>query len=544
MNYLISGSPLTPANFPKIVVKLRDARAAASARSGIWQARGLEPRRGAGDSREMGVLVSDLAGYSGAKGADRWPAIVALVLAVASCLPVIVARYPQMSDYPAHLARYHVMLDGGHSPWLAHWYFFQWAWSGNVGVDLLIRPFAAVFGLEMGGRVITGLIVVLTGLGLMAAEWALRRRISAACLLAFAFIWSPMMLIGMLNFGLGQMVALWTFALWVAMGNCAQALRWRPLVMLPLGLVCWGCHISAWGILGIMVFGFEWSRTRDWRSFLAPWPLTLPILVMALLPTTHGEMSYGPVWYLYKQAIWLKAMRDTWYPLDYLGLVAVVLAIGGGVAFGRMDGRLGWAGLILLIGSIAVPRHISGGEYADYRLITAGLMVCCLAMDWRAPGWVWLLAPALYLARLAVTTLSWQADSAQTAAMLGALDHVPMGARVASAVYVPAENWGLDHFEHIGAYAVIRRDALSNANFVVEHIHMLHVTHDGYVDPSQRLILGAKAPIDLSNFGPATKADYLWYVGNREPSALPSGAVVIWRAPHSLLAKLASAPAR
>ena len=278
----------------------------------------------------MGVLVSDLAGYSGTKGADRWPAIVALALAVASCLPVIVARYPQMSDYPAHLARYHVMLDGGHSPWLAHWYFFQWAWSGNVGVDLLIRPFAAVFGLEMGGRVITGLIVVLTGLGLMAAEWALRRRISAACLLAFAFIWSPMMLIGMLNFGLGQMVALWTFALWVAMGNCAQALRWRPLVMLPLGLVCWGCHISAWGILGIMVFGFEWSRTRDWRSFLAPWPLTLPILVMALLPTTHGEMSYGPVWYLYKQAIWLKAMRDLCTELDILMVVDEVIT-----GFGR-----------------------------------------------------------------------------------------------------------------------------------------------------------------------------------------------------------------
>jgi len=486
--------------------------------------------------------VSERTEHSGvmrANGADRWPLLVACVLAVASVLPVLVARYPQMSDYPAHLARYYVMIDGARKPWLAHWYIFQWTWSGNVGVDLLIRPFAAVFGLEQGGRIITGLIPLLTGFGLMAVEWSLRRRITVACLLAFAFIWSPMMLIGLLNFALGQMVALWTFALWVWMGQSAAGRRWRPLPMLPLGLITWACHMSAWGVLGIMVFGYEWSRTHDWHSFVAPWPLTLPVLAMALGHTTNGEMSYGNYWWVYKQAIWLKAMRDTWYPLDYLGLVAVVLAIGGAVAFRKMDGRLGWAGLILLVGSIAVPRHISGGDYADYRLITAGLMVCCLGVDWRAPRWVWPLAPALYLARLAVTTLSWQADSAETAVMLGALDHVPMGASVASAVYVPRENWSLDHFEHIGAYAVIRRDALSNANFAVEHIHMLHLTHDGYVDPSQRLIKSWNEPIDLAHFGPAQKADYLWYVGNREPAALPAGAVVIWRARHSLLARLA-----
>ena len=50
---------------------------------------------------------------------DRLVGWLAVVLALASCLPVIVARYPQMSDYPAHLARYAVMLDGGRSADLA-----------------------------------------------------------------------------------------------------------------------------------------------------------------------------------------------------------------------------------------------------------------------------------------------------------------------------------------------------------------------------------------------------------------------------------------
>ena len=59
--------------------------------------------------------------------------LCAVLLAIAACLPVLVARYPQMSDYPAHLARYYVMLDHGRSADLARWYVFQWKWSGNVG---------------------------------------------------------------------------------------------------------------------------------------------------------------------------------------------------------------------------------------------------------------------------------------------------------------------------------------------------------------------------------------------------------------------------
>jgi hypothetical protein len=69
----------------------------------------------------------------------------------------------------------------------------------------------------------------------------------------------------------------------------------------------------------------------------------------------------------------LKAWRGGWWFLD-----------------GRswFDGRLGWPGLFLVILSWVVPRHISGGDLADYRLITTGVMVCAMAIDWAAPWWV------------------------------------------------------------------------------------------------------------------------------------------------------------
>ena len=470
----------------------------------------------------------------------------AFALALLSCLPVLVAQYPQMSDYPAHLARYAVMLDGGKSADLAKFYSFTWGWTGNVGVDLLIRPFAAIFGLEAGGRIIAGLIPPLTGLGLIAVEWVLRRRITAASLLAFAFIWSPMMLIGLLNYALGQALALLAFALWVALAGKS----WRAALFLPIGLIVWLCHLSAWGVLGVLVFGYEFSQRKDWRSFIAPWPLLLPLVVMVLNPGTSSSFSYGRMWWIYKQAIWLKAMRDTSYPLDFLGLVFVGSAIAFAAIQRRIDGRLGWAALLLLIGSLVVPRHISGGDYADYRLITTGLMVACLAINFPPSGKLaralLFAAPALYLARLAVTTLSWQGDSAQTAQMLKALDHVPQGARVASAVLVPRDVWQLDHFEHIGAYAVVRNHALTNANFAVANVHMLHLNQGGagFADPSQRLLQLSSQAVDLTQFAPAKQADYLWYVGSKTPTTWPKGAVVIWRSEHSMLARLANSDQR
>ena len=504
---------------------------------------------------------------------------LAVVLALLSCLPVVVAQYPQMSDYPAHLARYHVMLDAGRSADLARYYTFEWKWTGNVGVDLLIRPFAAVFGLELGGRVICGLIPPLTGLGILAVEIALRRRLGIGALLAFAFIWSPMMLIGLLNYALGQALALWCFALWVALdrrsshandpsrdgssgtvppspiGEAAKGDQssppWRGPLFVPLGVVVWLCHLSAWGMLGIMVFGYEWARRKHPETLFKPWPLLAPLAIMMFSKGTSGDFSYGAYWWIYKQAIWLKAMRDTWYPLDFLGEVLVASAIILAVIWHRIDARLGWAAGIMLALSIALPRHISGGDYADYRMVTSGLMVGCLAIDWQpaATGiaakfgraMVLLGAPALYLARLAVTTLSWQADSATTAQILLALDHMPRGSKIASAVLIPRDNWGLDHFEHIGAYAVVRNDALVNANFAVAHIHMLHLKVPFYSDPSHRIMQMLAQKLDLAHFAPATDprvgAQYLWYVGIKTPDTLPPGTVV-WRGQDTLVERL------
>jgi hypothetical protein len=466
----------------------------------------------------------------------------AMLLAFLAALPVLVASQPQMADYAAHLARYHVMIEQGHNPVLDQYYGFEWKWTGNLGVDLLIRPLAALFGLEAAGRIVCAAIPVLTGLGFAAAEWSLRRRAGLGAVFAMAFIWNPALLMGFLNFALAFALALFAFALWVWL----KEWRWRPALFVPVGLAVWLCHASGWGILGIMVFGYEWSRDKSWRAFLAPWPLLAPLVPMLSGGNAAGDMLWGRNVLAYKQAIWKKAMRDTSEWLDIATAALPLLALAPALIwprfFGRLDGRLAWAGMALLVLSLVMPRHIVGGDYADYRLIAAGLALLALAIQRPSSRLVLLLASSLFLTRLSLTTFIWHRQSAELEQDLAVLDHLPHGARVASAVLTIRTEWPSNPFEHVGAWATVRRDALTNANFALPKVHMLRLKHPPpyrFIDPSQRLLQMPAEPVDLAAFAPAGNADYLWYRGDKAPHPLPAGAELIFRTEHSLLLRLA-----
>ena len=466
---------------------------------------------------------------------------IGLVMALASCLPVLVAAHPQLTDYPAHLARYHVMLDIGRNADLARFYTFAWQWTGNLGVDLLMRLFAPLFGLEAAGRAIVAAIPVLTGLAILTVEWTLRRRIGAGALFAFTFIWSPTLLMGLSNFGLSLALSLFAFALWVRL----EGWRWRAALFVPIGVAIWLCHVSGWGILGIIVFGYEWHRRRALSAFVAPWPLMLPFLSPLLASKSAAGISWGANAHLYKIGILLQTMRDRIYDLDIASL-AIVLLLFALAAWKRgIDGRLGWAALIVFVGALLMPRHIFGGDYADYRMFPAALMLAFLAVDCPAPRWTLWLAPLLFAVRLTVTTQAWHDESRQLDHMLRALDHVPHGARVASGIGLVRGGWRINPFEHVCGYAVVRRDALSNCNFALPGVHMLGLRPQlglrrrGFTDPSQRIFLRRGQAADLAAFAPAKGMDYLWYVGRSPVGRLPAGATVVYRAPGTLLLRLA-----
>lgn len=78
--------------------------------------------------------------------------MLGVLLAAIAALPALVAWAPQMTDYPSHLAGYKVALDHGQDPYLTRYFVFNWEWTGNLGVELLMVPMAPLFGLEQAGR--------------------------------------------------------------------------------------------------------------------------------------------------------------------------------------------------------------------------------------------------------------------------------------------------------------------------------------------------------------------------------------------------------
>ena len=163
----------------------------------------------------------------------RWPALdrgllFALALAVLAALPVLLAWAPQMTDYPSHLAGYKVALDHGQDPYLTRYFRFNWEWTGNLGVELLMVPMAPVFGLEQAGRIIVALIPFLSVLSVYALCRALKRPMGVGPLLSLSMIWSPSLLMGFVNWSLSVAMALFVFAAWVGL----EGKRWRWIAMI------------------------------------------------------------------------------------------------------------------------------------------------------------------------------------------------------------------------------------------------------------------------------------------------------------------------
>ncbi len=244
---------------------------------------------------------------------------------------------------------------------------------------------------------------------------------------------------------------------------------------------------------------------------------------------------------MYKLSIWVKALAGTTITLDLLTLMMMVFAVLIALRFRAIDGRLGWAALLVAGLTIVMPRHFGGGDFADLRLVPVALMLGVLAIDAKVPRWVLWLAPIVLVARLGVTTQEWRGQSTRLEAALPALEKVSMGARIAVAVPYDPSIWGSARLSHAGSYATVQRDALVNTHFAIPGVHMLQLKGLGaeFIDPSQRTPVKPGEPVDLSQFPPAAYADYLWFIGDNPIGKLPAGAKVLYRAPGSVMAQLA-----
>lgn len=460
-------------------------------------------------------------GQSSVSGSMRALAIPA-AMALLSSAPFWGTKYPNLTDYPSHLARFHVML--GSDPALAANYNFHWRLIGNLGTDLLIVPLSAVIGIDGAAFLIAALIAPLTVLAIFDVSRSLGRPLGVGALLALPLVFAQTFLLGFLNYSLGLSIALFAFGAWIR-GDGRQRFAFVLIAWL-----IWLCHMAAWANLLVMCGGYELSRTwRPKELILRLWPLAFPG-IMLVLSSAHYDPQPTALW-TDKLRIWIGVLGYRSFALDVATLAVIIstLLIAARSKI-RFDARVGIPALLFAVLTLVVPPGLGGGDLADLRLAPIALILAALALEWTSPiAWVFV---ALFAIKVTVIALAWSAQGEDYAHSLRALEKIPRGARVR--VVVREEEHGLAQspYAHFSGYAVGAKSALVNSNFAIPGVHLLSVPREpSFVDPSQIYVLDRGAILDLSRM----QDEWIWIFPNGESTKLPENYAIIYSDKDSFL---------
>jgi len=474
-------------------------------------------------------------------------------LAIISIIPLLWPQVPPLIDLMGHMGRYRVELADPSSQLLTRYFSFHWALMGNLGVDLLIIPMAKIFGLELGVKLIVMMVppLTITGLLLIAREVHGRLPATAGLVAPFAYCWPFQW--GFINYVLAMALVLNVFALWLYLARIGR-LRLRAVLFVPIGALVWLAHGFAWGVLGLLAFSAEIVRMRDvegrgyfeslWRGAIHCLPLAPPMALMLLWRS--GDVSGATVdWFnwIAKYVYLVSSLRNHWMQFDIglVGLLILLVLFGltsiGWRQFGfRMRRTLGVATLVLVIAYILMPRIVIGSAYADMRLAPYVIAIGVIGVVPRFTNRIALntiagLALIIFAVRIYQSTERFIAFSTWQEKQLAALDHIAPQSRVFALVDLPClSRWESPRLEHLGAMAIVRREAFVNGQWTMPGAQLLSIKYapaKGYAeDPTQvmrpkrcRMRTARTIESSIALF-PRQAFDYLWLI-NTAPDHWP-----------------------
>jgi hypothetical protein len=417
-----------------------------------------------------------------------------LALVIISTVPLLWPDVPPLADLPGHMGRYKIQLDLQNSPYLARFYDFEWALIGNLGIDLLAMPFAKLFGLELGVKLIVIGIPAMTVAAFLWLAQEVHGRVPPTSLFALPFAYAHPFMFGFVNFALSMAFAFLALALWLRLGRMDR-LRLRAASFVPISLSVWLAHAFGWGTLCVMIFCAEAARQRDRGKPLLGAGIGSAFQCLALAPPlllmlfwrSGGDVQGGTGgWFDWSfKLIWmLMALRDRWQLFDTLSLAAAALLIAAAIRSRRLAFSPGLAAsaLALLLVYILLPTIIFGSGYADMRLAPYLFALALIAIrplpSAKLPHLRALAAAGLifFLVRIGGHTASFWLYDRDYDRALAALDHVPRGAAMVSLVSEPCGYpWTMSRLQHLPGMAIVRREAFSNEQWIVAGAQLARV---------------------------------------------------------------------
>jgi hypothetical protein len=467
---------------------------------------------------------------------SRWFLILMVML---TAVPLLYPTVPPLTDLPEHMGRYRIQLsDPGH-PLLRDYFSFHWAFIANLGVDLLVVPMAALFGLELGVKLIVIGIVVLTATGIVWTAQEAHGRVPPPVLFALPLAYSFPLIWGFVNYLLSMALALNAYALWLRLGR-QQRWRLRHALFVPIGIALTVAHIFGWAVLCLLAFGAETVRARDngenfllsfWHGAISCLSLAPPLLLLVLWRS--GDASGANVdWFAWpaKYVYMVSVLRNTdmQFDLGCLYLLWGLVSFGLAGVWVRMNRTLGIASLMLILAYLLLPRILFGSAYADMRLAPYVMMIAVTALALAKPSRrqamiVASIATGLFVLRIGILTTDFAAHDRANANQLSALNLVKPGSRVFVEVYLPClSKWETSRMDHLGAMAIVRRGAFANGQWTDAGAQLVRIKYapaKGYAEDPTEILRPRKCtdrrakryPEGLNNL-PHDAFDYVWLI--------------------------------
>jgi hypothetical protein len=393
-----------------------------------------------------------------------------LILLVIVSVPVFSTVLPPLLDYPNHLARMHLIVEGGNP-----FYAVRWAPLPDLAADLVIPALTHLVPLEIAGK----LFLVIT-FALLAGGTLWLNRVASGCwrwwgLLGFLLLYDRILLWGFLNYLFGLGIALCGIALWLMLED---APRWRRIAASSLVvLACFFSHIAALGVYALALAGIELMpalrrlRAGDTSGLAARLATAgVQFVVPAILflfcqpASPHGVLSFTAPW---RKPDLLFSVFDNYNrPFDVACFVLFV-ALFGVLAWRRrlrLDPRLGLGAGVVLVAYLLLPSQMLSGSGVDRRLPLAFFLLLIAstaprALPRRAALTIGLAVAVIFAARMAVIEKVWLDASSIYAADIAAIDTLPEGAKLAVAYPDRETNAGGIPELHVATLAAMRREA-------------------------------------------------------------------------------------
>jgi hypothetical protein len=385
-------------------------------------------------------------------------------------VPLFSTVLPPLFDYPNHLARMHLLSEGGNT-----FYAVQWGPLPNLAQDLIVPPLARVMPLETASKLFLVMIF-----GAIAGGTVWLNRVATGKwrlwpLLAFLLLYNRVLLWGFVNYLFGVGVALGAIALWLALER--KSWQMRVFASSLAALACYFSHIAAFGFYALVISGVELApalaelRRSDWLAlgrriavtgtqFLFPAVLFLS----SWQATARGPISYAA---FFRKADLLFSVFDNYNRAVDISCFALFLALLGWLATTRrlyLTPRLGWAVAVVFIAYLLLPSQMYGGSAADHRLPTALFLLLIGSStphfpSRRAAITIGAAALSVLVVRIALIELVWHRADRVYSANLAGIDMLPRVTKLAVAYPPSAINFAPIPETHFAALAIVRREA-------------------------------------------------------------------------------------